>query len=85
MLILENSTIRDSKAGLSGGAIVSYGPLTITNSRLEGNRGAQRRRVVSALLRRATTIVNSVLCNNHATDTTTTAGAGRSWPGTARR
>ncbi len=71
VLILENSAIRDSNAGLSGGAIVSYGPLTITNSRLEGNRALNGGALYPRFAGAATKIVNSVLRDNHATDTTT--------------
>ncbi len=83
VLILENSAIRDSNAGLSGGAIVSYGPLTITNSRLEGNRALNGGALYPRFAGAATKIVNSVLRDNHATDTTTNGwgGAILAWDG----
>jgi hypothetical protein len=81
-LLLENSTIRNSKANLSGGAIVSTGPLTITNSRLEGNRALNGGALYPRFPGAVTTIVNSVLRDNHATDTTNGwGGAILAWDG----
>jgi poly(3-hydroxybutyrate) depolymerase len=81
-LMLKNSTVRDSQSGASGGAIVSYGALTITDSLLEGNKalngGALYPRWPGAL----TTIQNSVLRNNQATDTSNGwGGAILAWDG----
>jgi hypothetical protein len=76
VLILENSAIRDSKASLSGGAIVSTGPLTITNCLFEGNRALNGGALYPKFPSAPTTIVNSVLRDNHATDITTNGWGG---------
>ena len=82
VLILEKSTIRDSQAGFSGGAIVSTGPLTITDSLLTGNRALNGGALYPRFLGAKTTIVNSVLRDNHATDTTNGwGGAILAWDG----
>jgi hypothetical protein len=82
VLILESTTIRDSLASFSGGAIVSTGPLTITNSLLEGNRALNGGALYPRFSGAKTTIVNSVLRNNHATDTTNGyGGAILNWDG----
>jgi hypothetical protein len=81
-LALENSTIRDSAATLSGGAIVSYGALTITDSLLEGNQALNGGALYPRWGGAQTTIVNSVLRDNHATDTTDGwGGAILAWDG----
>ncbi|MGQ0602085.1 MAG: hypothetical protein ACT4QE_10370, partial [Anaerolineales bacterium] len=68
-LILEGSIIRDSRATLSGGAILSDGgPLTITNSLLEGNRAINGGALYPRFAGARTMIINSVLRNNHTTD-----------------
>lgn len=67
-LILENTTIRDSRATASGGAIVSYGLLTISNSLLEGNRAVNGGALYPRWAGSRTTIINSALRDNHATD-----------------
>jgi hypothetical protein len=69
-VVLENSTIRDSIANLSGGAIVSTGPLTITNSLLEGNEALNGGALYPRFAGARTTITNSTLRYNRATDTT---------------
>jgi hypothetical protein len=69
-VILENSTIRNSTAGQSGGAIVSTGPLTITNSLLEGNSALNGGALYPRFAGARTTIINSTLRYNQATDTT---------------
>ena len=81
-LILESSTIRDSHAALSGGAILSLGPLTISNSLLEGNTALNGGALYPRFAGARTTIVNSVLRNNQATDTTDGwGGAILAWDG----
>jgi hypothetical protein len=69
-VILENSTIRDSIAGASGGAIVSTGPLTITNSLLEGNSALNGGALYPRFGGATTTIINSTLRYNTAADAT---------------
>jgi hypothetical protein len=82
VLILEKTTIRNSTASLSGGAIVSYGPLTITDSLLEGNRALNGGALFPRFPAAQTTIVNSVLRDNHTTDTTNGwGGAILAWDG----
>jgi hypothetical protein len=81
-LVLESSTIRDSHAALSGGAILSLGPLTISNSLLEGNTALNGGALYPRFAGARTTIVNSVLRNNQATDTTDGwGGAILAWDG----
>ncbi len=81
-LTLENSTIRDSQAAFSGGAIVSTGPLTITNSLLAGNRALNGGALYPRFALAQTTIINSVLRDNHATGTTNGwGGAILAWDG----
>ncbi|MGQ0603049.1 MAG: hypothetical protein ACT4QE_15310 [Anaerolineales bacterium] len=67
-LILENSTIGNSTATASGGAILSTGPMTITNSLLEGNRALNGGALYPRWAGSQTTIINSVLRDNHTTD-----------------
>src|SRR5205823_770532 len=63
-------------------AIVSYGPLHITNSLLEGNRAANGGALYPRWSNAQTTIVGSLLRNNHATDTTNGwGGAMLAWDG----
>jgi hypothetical protein len=70
-LVLENgTTIRDSEAGASGGAIVSYGPLHIINSVLEGNKALNGGALYPRWSNAQTVIVSSVLRNNRTTSTT---------------
>jgi sugar lactone lactonase YvrE len=82
-LNIENSTIRNSKTlTASGGAIVSYGPLVIANSRLEGNQALNGGALYPRFPGAQTTIVDSVLYNNRATDTTNGwGGAILAWDG----
>jgi predicted outer membrane repeat protein len=81
-VILENSTIRNSIAGQSGGAIVSTGPLTITNSLLEGNSALNGGALYPRFASARTTIINSTLRSNHATDATNGwGGAMLAWDG----
>jgi hypothetical protein len=81
-LVLESSTIRDSHATLSGGAILSYGPLTITNSVLEGNTALNGGALYPRFAGAQTVIVNSVLRNNRTTSTTDGwGGALLAWDG----
>jgi predicted outer membrane repeat protein len=81
-LILENTTIRDSRATASGGAIVSYGLMTIADSLLEGNLAANGGALYPRWPDSRTTIINSVLRNNHTTDTTNGwGGAILAWDG----
>jgi hypothetical protein len=81
-LTLENSIMRDSEAGASGGAIVSYGRLTIINSLLEGNRALNGGALYPRWSGAQTTITNSVLRNNYATDKTNGwGGAILAWDG----
>ena len=63
------SIIRNSIAGLSGGAILNIGLLTITDSLLEGNRALNGGALFFRFPEARTTIVNSVLHDNHATGT----------------
>jgi hypothetical protein len=67
---LENSTIRNSRSDLSGGAIVSTGPLTITNSLLENNQALNGGALYPRFASARTTIISSTLRYNKATDTT---------------
>lgn len=69
-LELENSTIRNSRSELSGGAIVNYGQLSVTNSLLEGNQALNGGALYPRWGGSQTSITNSVLRDNHATDTT---------------
>jgi predicted outer membrane repeat protein len=81
-LILEGSTIRDSHATLSGGAILSTGPMTISNSLLAGNTALNGGALYPRFAGARTTIVNSVLRDNQATDTTDGwGGAILAWDG----
>ena len=69
-LMLENSVIRNSTAITgNGGAIISFGPLTITNSLLEGNRAFNGGALYPRFSGARTVIVNSVLRDNHTTAT----------------
>ncbi len=82
ILTLEDSTIRNSMAAASGGAIVSYGALTIRDSLLEGNSALNGGALYPRWSGAQTTIVNSVLRDNHATDSTNGwGGAILSWDG----
>ena len=82
IVTLANSTIRNSKAGASGGAIVSYGVLTITDSLLENNQALNGGAVYPRWSGSQTTIINSVLRGNKATDTTDGwGGALLAWDG----
>ncbi len=67
---LENSIIRNSKSNLSGGAIVSTGPLTITNSLLENNQALNGGALYPRFAGARTTIISSTLRYNQATDAT---------------
>jgi hypothetical protein len=85
-LIVNDSSLLNNQAGTawSGGAIVSYGPLTITHSTLAhniaGNGGAVYPRFSSG----QTMIIDSVLRDNHAMNTTTGwGGAILAWDGAA--
>ncbi|HEX5688570.1 MAG TPA: choice-of-anchor Q domain-containing protein, partial [Roseiflexaceae bacterium] len=79
---IEHSTIRNSKALASGGAIVSYGPLTIVDSVLEDNQALNGGALYPRWTGADTKIVNSVLRNNQATDTANGwGGAILSWDG----
>ena len=81
-LTLERSTVRDSRATLSGGAILSTGPLTITDSLLEGNQALNGGALYPRFAGARTTIVGSVLRNNRATGTTDGwGGAILAWDG----
>lgn len=81
-LVLEDSTIRDSQAEASGGAILSTGPMTITRSLLENNRALNGGALYPRFSAARTTIVDSVLRDNHATDTTNGwGGAILTWDG----
>jgi hypothetical protein len=81
-LVLESSTIRDSHATLSGGAILSTGPLTIRNSLLEGNTALNGGALYPRFAGARTAIINSVLRTNQATDTTDGwGGAILAWDG----
>lgn len=81
-LVLENSTIRDSHAALSGGAILSLGPLTISNSLLERNTALNGGALYPRFAAAQTTISNSVLRDNQATDATNGwGGAILAWDG----
>ena len=81
-LSLETSTIRDSRATASGGAILSYGPLTITNSVLENNQALNGGALYPRFAGARTMIVGSVLRDNQATDTTNGwGGAILAWDG----
>lgn len=81
-LVLENSTIRDSHAALSGGAILSLGTLTISNSLLQGNTALNGGALYPRFAGARTTIVGSVLRDNQATDTTNGwGGAILAWDG----
>src|SRR6266545_1211425 len=81
-LSLETSTIRDSRATASGGAILSYGPLTITNSVLENNQALNGGALYPRFAGARTMIVGSVLRDNQATGTTNGwGGAILAWDG----
>jgi hypothetical protein len=81
-LVVESSIIRDSHATLSGGAILSTGPLTITDSVLEGNTALNGGALYPRFAGARTVIVNSVLRNNQATDTSDGwGGALLAWDG----
>ena len=67
---LENTTIRDSRSAQSGGAIVSTGPLTITNSLLENNQALNGGALYPRFTGARTTIISSTLRYNQATDAT---------------
>ncbi len=62
--------IQNSNAAGSGGAIVSYGPLTIRNSMITGNRAANGGAIYPRWPAATTTIVETGLIDNHATSTT---------------
>jgi predicted outer membrane repeat protein len=81
-LVLESSTIRDSHATLSGGAILSLGKLGIVDSLLEGNTALNGGALYPRFAGAQTIIVNSVLRHNQATDTTDGwGGAILAWDG----
>jgi predicted outer membrane repeat protein len=81
---LENSVIRNSRSSLSGGAIVSTGPLTITNSLLENNQALNGGALYPRFAGAQTTIINSTLRYNWATDLTNGwGGALLVWDGAA--
>jgi predicted outer membrane repeat protein len=83
-VILENSTIRNSLAGQSGGAIVSTGPLTITDSLLENNSALNGGALYPRFAGARTTIINSTLRYNTAADATNGwGGALLVWDGAA--
>lgn len=67
---LENSVIRNSRSGLSGGAIVSTGPLTITNSLLENNEALNGGALYPRFAGARTAIISSTLRYNKAISTT---------------
>jgi hypothetical protein len=60
-----NSTVSSN----SGGAIVSYGPLTVTNSLFEDNSAGNGGAIYPRWTGGTTLIVNSLLRNNHTTNT----------------
>jgi poly(3-hydroxybutyrate) depolymerase/sugar lactone lactonase YvrE len=81
-LELENSTARKNQAGASGGVIVNYGSLTIADSLLEGNKALNGGALYPRWSGAQTIILNSVLRNNQATDTTNGwGGAILAWDG----
>ncbi len=81
-LVLESSTIRDSAATGSGGAILSTGPLTITNSLLENNGADNGGALYLRFAGARTTIITSDLVNNHANSTSAGwGGAILAWDG----
>lgn len=83
-LILLNTTIRDSQAGASGGAIVTYGPLFIIQSVLENNQALNGGALYPRWPAAQTTIEDSVLRDNHATDASNGwGGAILAWDGAA--
>jgi predicted outer membrane repeat protein len=83
-VILENSTIRNSIAGQSGGAIVSTGPVTITDSLLENNSALNGGALYPRFAGARTTLVNSTLRYNTAADATNGwGGALLVWDGAA--
>ena len=65
-LALDHVTIQDSTAELSGGAIVSYGPLNILDSTLTGNTAINGGALYLRFPGSQTNIVHSTLDNNHA-------------------
>ena len=77
-VVIENSTIRNSRTDNlhSGGAIVSYGPLTITGSLLEGNTGGGGGAVYVRFEAGDAVITNSTLRDNRAINTTSGWGGG---------
>lgn len=81
-LTLHNITLTRGRATDSGGAIVSTGPLTITNSLLQGNTALNGGALYPRFAGARTVIINSVLRDNHATDTTDGwGGAILAWDG----
>lgn len=70
-LIVNNSSFLNNStaSGFSGGAIVSYGPLTITNSVFDGNAGGSGGAVYPRWTGGKTWILSSVLRNNYTTNT----------------
>jgi hypothetical protein len=69
-LSLDHTTIRDSNtiSSFSGGAIVSYGPLTITNSRFENNGGGNGGALYLRWEEGDATITNSTFYHNFTTN-----------------
>lgn len=67
-LTLDNVTLQNSSATLSGGAIVSYGPLNILDSTLTGNSAGYGGALYLRFSGSQTNIVNSTLNNNQSTD-----------------
>lgn len=65
-LALDNVTLQNSTATLSGGAIVSYGPLNILDSNLTGNTALNGGALYLRFSGSQTTIVNSNLTDNQA-------------------
>ncbi len=80
-LALDHVTIKNSMATLSGGAIVSYGPLNILNSNLSGNRALNGGALYLRFANSQTNIVNSTLDNNKATGDSGMGGAILLWEG----
>jgi sugar lactone lactonase YvrE len=81
-LVLENSRISASRSTASGGAIVSTGPLTIINSLLDANQALNGGALYPRFPGAPTKIVNTVLRDNYATDTTNGwGGAILAWDG----
>lgn len=83
-LVVDQSTFRDNQTTLagSGGAILSYGPLTITASLFEDNEGANAGAVYPRHGEAVTYIANSTFRRNHTTSPTDGwGGALLNWDG----